>query len=1192
MPTFRLLSFACFSLVKTQRLSDLITINRRYARSVNLERDLDQPEAVEGYILTERAVDALRRILRSMFGRQQTSAWTLTGVYGTGKSAFAQFLGCLLGPANSPARAKADAIARQGLTPNSPEYLALREKRPARGLFRAITTAQREPLSHTLVRALVNGVDAYWPIGKKPVAINTLLTELDGEVAAGTARFTDQDVLTLLDKIAQAVDTDILIVIDELGKTLEHAAKHQGNTDLYLLQQLAERSRKKGSRLHIFGLLHQSFADYSQRLASVEKNEWSKIQGRFEDIPFTESAQQMLRLMGQAIDRPQADPLQFPVHKLTEDWCQVMGQAAGLGDLSPILTEATYPLHPIAALVLPELFIRYAQNDRSLFTFLTSAEPHGFQQFLKTAVVENDHLPTFKLHHLYDYFVESIGVGLGSRLGLQRWLEIQGLVADAKHKGEEAVNLLKTIGLLNLVTSTGVLRATRTLAKLGMIDRPGQDELAHWEGVVEQVRSQGLVTHRRAVDELRLWEGSDFDVESAIALYAAKDQLPLAAMLAETHPLKPLVAQRHSYQTGTLRYFERHYLEKASDLASLHCAQSDCDGAVVYWLSEEKLETVPIQTASGKPLILIAAANLPLLRIRALEYRALKKIQVQESALQGDAVARREVRHRLVQAQHLLDDTLSQAFNFAVHQNLCWVGGERIQVENATDFNGLLSEVCDRTYARTPILWNELINRRTLTSQGAKARRELIEAMLGHLSEPRLGLTGYGPEVAIYYSVLEQSGIHRQEQGEWGFHPPSPKAPPTKDRKGGSQLQTVWDAIAQFCLKATEAPQSLDLLYQRLEAPPYGMKQGAISVLLAAVLLHYTDEVSVYKDGTFVPVLGPEHFELLVKDPARFSVKHIEVAGVRSQVFRELEAILRGGAVKPLGRQGARNVTLLSVVKPLIQFVRKLPNYTLKTRRISEASRRVLQTLLHTQEPDELLFKALPQACGLAPIVLSAEDDGTTARIYRERLVEALREIHTAYDALLAECQSLLYAAFGLQSEHEKVRQDLQFRASHLLGSCLEASLNRFARAAADDSAQDRQWLESVVMVVADKPAESWTDEDVTRFELNLSDLSRRFKNLEALQAAVKATGQGGFEARRLTVTRPDGTEVNKMVWANDEHQAKVDPAIDDLFQRFPDSHLQELLLTRLTERLFDRSELSVAAKRPTPTKRRRVQKG
>lgn len=105
-------------------------------------------------------------------------------------------------------------------------------------------------------------------------------------------------------------------------------------------------------------------------------------------------------------------------------------------------------------------------------------------------------------------------------------------------------------------------------------------------------------------------------------------------------------------------------------------------------------------------------------------------------------------------------------------------------------------------------------------------------------------------------------------------------------------MWTVWQAIEEFCVGAKEKQQNLDSLYERLEAPPYGVKRGAIPVLIAAVLLHHVDGVGVYKDGTFIPVLGAEHFELLVKDPIRFGVKYFEVAGLRSQVFRELEAVL------------------------------------------------------------------------------------------------------------------------------------------------------------------------------------------------------------------------------------------------------------------------------------------------------------
>ena len=66
--------------------------------------------------------------------------------------------------------------------------------------------------------------------------------------------------------------------------------------------------------------MHQAFADYSQRLASIQRNEWSKIQGRFEDIPFTESAGQMMRLIGQAIDRTSTDSHACALHGLAQEW--------------------------------------------------------------------------------------------------------------------------------------------------------------------------------------------------------------------------------------------------------------------------------------------------------------------------------------------------------------------------------------------------------------------------------------------------------------------------------------------------------------------------------------------------------------------------------------------------------------------------------------------------------------------------------------------------------------------------------------------------------------------------------------------------------------------------------------------------------------------------------------------------------
>ncbi len=101
----------------------------------------------------------------------------------------------------------------------------------------------------------------------------------------------------------------------------------------------------------------------------------------------------------------------------------------------------------------------------------------------------------------------------------------------------------------------------------------------------------------------------------------------MVKLLSLHRPLKPLVAQLHSYKTGTLRYFERHYLDSSHDLSQLSCSSVDADGFVGYWVDETVPNAVPSTTSDGKPLVVLTAASLDILRIRTLEFVALSNIK-------------------------------------------------------------------------------------------------------------------------------------------------------------------------------------------------------------------------------------------------------------------------------------------------------------------------------------------------------------------------------------------------------------------------------------------------------------------------------------------------------------------------------------------------------------------------------------
>ena len=1141
-------------------LSQTISIKRRYSRSINLERDLLIADSVLGYVPTPKAIESLNRILTAVTSPRSTRAWTLTGVYGTGKSSFAHFLASLCAPHKE--HIYHNAI---GIIDDEPQLKTLFKQRvtllPKSGLIRAVATAQREPISHTIVRALSNGISQFAFKGRHPnatVDINKLMKQIAKEKNVDSTQ-----TLKCLRSLART--SEILLIIDELGKNLEFAAYGHSNEDLYLLQQIAELpSGPNDPKVVFIGILHQAFTEYANNLTRAQRSEWGKIQGRFEDIPFVDSTAEMFQLTGQAIDQTKAKTLKASISQWSKKWATVLKKEKYLNPKTITYKNvaAVFPLHPISAIVLPTLCNRYAQNDRSLFTFLSSNEPHSLTSFLNETE-SSKKLKSLKLDRLYDYFVESAGLLSSSKVRNQRWIEIHGRISDARGLDADSLSVLKAIGLLNLVSLSGSLKATSKSVIYALSDSVDDNkEILYWKKVIKNLRKKGFVTWRKQLDELRIWEGSDFDIEKAIEENTPLDKEDLDKLLSDTHPLSPIVIHRHSYKTGTLRYFERHYISSLDDLNKVDITKSNCDGVICLSVTENTIpKEISVQFINDRPLIIIQPTiDIKMLRKACLEYAALNKIQRSCPELQSDGVARREVRYRLTHAKHILDNILLKAFGFTGQPINCWVEGKHEIVQNTREFNSRISDVCDKVYKKGLRLWNELLNKQKLTAQGATARRKLVIAMVSNEEQERLGIQGNGPEYCMYASVLSKTGIHSLINGAWRFVPP---------QKGSGVLQ-AWRAIEKFCFSAQKKPKAIDQLFQELSVPPYGIKEGAVPVLLIAFILAHKDDIALYCDGTFIPVVNSAHFEILTKNPKRFAVKHFDFSGLKSEVFRELEKVV--GSTQAKTKVKMRNSTLLTIVKPLVRFISSQPAYTINTKGLSQKALKVRDALLEAREPDMLLFWNLPKACGLEPITNKTKSNTEEAKQFRLHLVKALKEIQNCYEFLLDKCHGLLYEAFSVRGDRNNLREDLRVRAKYL-SDCIEPQLRRFVLAAIDDQKEDKGWLEAILMVVTDKPAESWTEMNVTEFELNLMNIARRFKNLEALISRVNSLELGdGFIARRITITKADGEEVNEVVWLDPKTQSKINEIVEDFFDKYDvgkDKEKLQSILCAISDRLF-----------------------
>ena len=1142
-------------------LYDYIKINRRYSRSINLERDINISESVKGYILTSKENDYIKRFLESLIQPNSVRCWTISGTYGTGKSSFAHFLSALCAAKDAEISLNAVKILK-----DSDYYpINLLSNLHDNGLIRALVTAQKEPVANTLIRALKNVSENY--LDNVKGVKSTILSDIKkayNETINGKI-IDNNRLLSIVKELSITSKSGLLIIIDELGKNLEYAAQNASSNDLYILQQIAELpSGVNDPKIFFIGLLHQAFYEYAQGLSIASKNEWAKIQGRFENISFSESPDRLFYLIKNAIDYSNADELIPTIEKWSMAWEDMLSRQNIANKIFLKGLHKIYPLHPIAGIALSILCSKFSQNNRTLFTFLSSEEPYSFKTFLKLTNTSSKKENTLKIDQLYDYFIESGSITISANPRYQHWLEIQGRVSEARNLDLDSIKVLKAIGLLNLISGSGVIKASRKIVALSLSENPGDIDLEqYWNNIIDSLIKKGFATWRKQYDELRIWEGSDFDVETLLSEQQLNvKKTSLSVIINEFYPLRPLIPRKHSYKGGTIRFFERKFFDVIPE--KIECSRADSDGIICYVLSKENnFNSIPSFTTDKKPIVVIILNKTTTLQTACHEYASLQNISKSANQLQMDGVARREVRQRLFNARRFLENALPLSFNSSNLDLDCWIIGNKESIKNEKELNNKLSKICDSVYCKEPHVWNELINKRELSSQGSKARRELMASLIYNADKERLGIDGYGPVRSLYDSLIRLTGIHKNNNKKWYIDEPNKE----------SGIYSIWKKIEEFCFSATAIPSQIENIYKILEKPPYGAKQGIIPVILLSVLIYHSETISIYIDGSYIPILGTEHVDLLNKRPDKFAVKYFDISGVKSQLFKELEKII---TTSVSNKKPIRNASILNIINPLIKFIRNLPQYTQKTQNLSNETKAVRKVLLEAKEPDILLFKDLPQACGFLFPELSSSIDKTQVEDFGKKIVLSLNELKTAYDVMMTNHMHLICKMFFLNQDINELRSYLRAIASRIINNTqvIDLNLKRFIQASMDIRAENQIWLESLFMVISDKPPMSWTDNDMLAFEVKLGETARRLRNIDTI-ININGNETDEFEARKITITFPSGEEINEVIWLDRKNKEKVEQIADKIIEAGinKDDKLGKAILTAIIEKMFSKKE-------------------
>jgi hypothetical protein len=418
-------------------------------RSVSLRDDLASPERFEHYYPTRRSLKVTQTVLRS-------GACMVIAAYGSGKSLAAGVA----------------ALATTNAKRSSKTLLALASR--IQSVDRALGTVIAER-----VRSNRRG---------RVVALSGYIRDLPGRIGADLGLSSTDELRHVLSaaKGLRGID-HIAIIWDEFGRHLEGLVADGRSRELDVIQSLAEWSARSNSpTASLTLLLHQNLLAYGSTLNQTSRNDWRKIEGRFEQVRFAEDSRELYRLIATII-ASRRGPTAERDKSQGRITCNIPGEVElteiarqciaarwfdGMDNVRQVVSvlRDAYPVSAGALQILPRLVARVGQNERSLFSFLENVDltsPVGMDDVY---VAFSDALRSdVGVGGAYRYWIEAESARNKASEGTEREVLAAAFLLQLGVRGERGQFKLST--LTAAVRSRGIAQKTVSAAIEGLIRR-------------------------------------------------------------------------------------------------------------------------------------------------------------------------------------------------------------------------------------------------------------------------------------------------------------------------------------------------------------------------------------------------------------------------------------------------------------------------------------------------------------------------------------------------------------------------------------------------------------------------------------------------------------------------------------------------------------------------------------------------
>ncbi len=820
------------------------------------------------------------------------------------------------------------------------------------------------------------------------------------------------DVVELYESVAKSLKnkgyTGIYVVYDEFSKYLEANITDASVSDTKMLQDFAEKCCRSGNlQMHLMLISHKEISNYIDKLPKEKTDGWRGVSERFKHIHLNNNFTQTYEIISSVIQH--RNPLwSYFLSRYKKEFESLFTRYKkhqmflDAQDEIETAIEGCFPLHPVSTFILPRLSEKVAQNERTLFTFLSAEGNATLPSFLDN--YKND-FSLLTPDQIYDYFEPLFKKEIYDG-EIHKTFTLTSTILNQLPEGTLGSKIIKTISLIYILEQFERLSPTKE--QLIGIYSGTYDVKDIEKAIADLIEKEYVIYIKRSNDYLRLKQTSGVDIKQKIhdRIESQAGRTTTKDVLNSSNFDNYLYPARYNDEHEMTRFFAFRFIsgkEVTSDINWAIKSESINADGIIYGIipdDETQLEnllTIIKNTSKGCERFLFVVPK----RFKAIdeivqEYAAVTDLKDQAI---DDPVLFDEYEVIFEDLQEIVKDIIGGYTHPESYKSIFVYDGEIQYIHRKSGLTEIMSSICDRIYGLTPVINNESVNKNEITSIAQNSRNKIIGALLRNELEPNLGLTGAGQEVSIMRSTLVRTGIWKEEGGVpvIDIHPSDP------------YMRNMLETIEGFILDTRQCGKSnFSELYRRLTEPEFhiGLRYGVIPIYLAAVIHNYRQQIVI--NDRFGPV--QTSLDVIVQinsDPSNYSLEYLNWNPEKEEYIERLAHAFSEYVINA-EKQGS---TYDYVANAMHRWYMALPKYSKEStsrpsgERLLRRQIEMMKLLRQNISSSDLLFKKLPEAFDYHEEYLDAATEIIDAKSVFDGMLNELKRtlIGNTKDAFMPE---------------------------------------------------------------------------------------------------------------------------------------------------------------------------------------------